>query len=173
LERYLYPSRGRLKALVVLFILWLMFTAASTPTRRSGAGMLGFLCLLGLILSASSLVPGATWLKLDSNGFTVRFWFRENTYRWIDIKEFKVMTYRWIGLIPVRRSVCFRFSDSYPRNALSRIAGAFASFDRNLPDNYGMKAKELAALLELCRREAVGADANRYQLQKPAAIEPK
>jgi hypothetical protein len=28
-----------------------------------------------------------------------------------------------------------------------RLAGAIASFDRNLPDNYGMKVPDLAKLL--------------------------
>ena len=75
--------------------------------------------------------------------------------------------------IPVRRSVGFKFSESYPkRNVVSRFVGAIASFDRNLPNNYGMKAKDLAALLESCRRQAVGVDANRYQVPWPA-IEPE
>jgi hypothetical protein len=51
------------------------------------------------------------------------------------------------------------------------MVGAIASFDRNLPDNYGMKAKDLLALLESRRRQAVIGDAYRYQA--PPAIEPE
>jgi hypothetical protein len=80
---------------------------------------------------------------------------------------------RYLGIIPVRRSVSFRFSESYgKRNIVLRIAGAIARFDRQLPDNYGMKAKELLVLLESCRRQAVGVDTNRYPVLAPA-IEPK
>jgi len=53
-----------------------------------------------------------------------------------------------------------------------RIAGAIASFDRNLPDNFGMKAKDLAVLLESYRHQALGADPNRYPIPWPA-IEPE
>jgi len=97
-------------------------------------------------------VPGAAWLKLDSQGFTVRAWFKENAYRWTDIKEFKLITYRYMGFIPIRRSVGFTFSRK--RNIIARIAG----FDRILPDNYGMKPKDLMALLELSRHQAASAD---------------
>ena len=89
------------------------------------------------------------------------------------IKEFTLITYRYMGIIPFRRSVGFKFSESYPkRNVLSRMAGAIASFDRNLPDNYGMKAQDLVVLLESCRRQAVGVDADRFEVPWPA-IEPE
>jgi hypothetical protein len=172
-ERCLYPSRRRVGLLVFGCFLLIILTATSARNRRSGGAMLSFLCVIGVIMSSVSLVPGAAWLKLDSQGFRVRYWFKDNTYRWTDIKEFKLITYRYMGFIPVRRSVGFTFSESYPkRNVVSRIAGAIASFDRNLPDNYGMKAKDLLVLLESCRRQTVGVDANRYQVPWPA-IEPE
>jgi hypothetical protein len=76
-----------------------------------------------------------------------------------------------MGVIPVSRSVGFKFSESYPRNVVSRFAGALVSFDRKLHDSYGMKPQELLALLEICRRQAAGLDANLYQPWP--AIEPE
>ena len=171
MEQCLYPRR-RLGLLFFVCFLWIVVTA--TSSRHSGGGMVSFICALIVIVSNGvSLVPGAAWLKLDSQGFTVRYWFRDNTYRWTDIKEFKLITYRYLGVIPVRRSVGFKFSESYPkRNVVSRIVGAMATFDRNLPDNYGMKARDLLVLLELSRRQAAAPDANRYQVPWPA-IEPE
>ena len=172
LERYLYPSRRRLWLLFFVCFLCIMLSATSSRTGRSGSGLFTLMCIFGVIMSAVSLVPGAAWLKLDSQGFTVRYWFKETTYRWIDVKEFKLITYRYLGIIPFKRSVGFKFSESYPkRNVVSRMVGAIASFDRNLPDNYGMKAQELLVLLESSRRQAVGDDANRYQPWP--AIEPE
>src|SRR5258708_9377005 len=169
----LSPSGGRVCLLFFGFFLFFMLTATSARPRRSGGAMLSFLCVVGVIMSSVSVVPGAAWLKLDSQGFTVRYWFKDNTYRWIDIKEFKLITHRWMGFIPVHRSVGFTFSESYPkRNVVSRIVGALASFDRNLPDNYGMKAQALLSLLESCRRQTVDVEANRYQIPWPA-IEPE
>jgi hypothetical protein len=168
-ERCLYPRR-RLGLLFFVGFLWIVVTA--TSSRHSGGAMLSVICALSIIVCNVSLVPGAAWLKLDSQGFTVRYWFQDNTYRWTDIKEFKLLTQRYM-FIPIRRSVVFKFSKTYPkRNIVARIAGAIASFDRNLPDNYGMKAQDLLVLLESCRRQAVAADPNRHQIPWPA-IEPE
>ena len=86
--------------------------------------MLSFICLMAILLTAASLIPGATSLKLSSHGFTVRTWFRDESFRWTDVKEFRLITYRYLGFIPIRRSVGFRFSETYKRNVLRRIAGA-------------------------------------------------
>jgi len=131
--------------------------------------MISFVLAIVVIMSAVSLVPGATWLKLDSQGFTVRKWFRQDTYRWADIKDFRLITYRYMGIIPFRRVVGFTFSRK--QNVAARIVGALARFDRLLPDNFGMKPRDLMALLELCRREAVAAGADPYA--PPPPIEPE
>ena len=167
MERFLYPRR-RLGLLFFVSLLWIVMTA--TSSRRTGGGIISFIFAIFVFMSAGSLLPGATWLKLDSQGFTVRYWFKDTIYRWIDVKEFKLITQRYM-FIPIRRSVGFTFSESYPRNPISRMFGAIAAFDRNLPDNYGMKAQELLVLLESSRRQAVGVDASRYQAWP--AIEPK
>jgi hypothetical protein len=163
-----------LPLLFFVCLLGIVVTATSPRLRHSGGAMLTFLLAFGVMASSVSLWPNAAWLKLDSQGFTVRYWFRDDTYRWTDIKEFKLLTTRYMGVIPVSRSVGFSFSKSYPRNIVSRFAGAIAQFDRKLNDSYGMKPKELLALLEICRRQAVGVgvDANLYQVPWPA-IEPE
>jgi len=168
-ERCLNPGRRSL-GLILGCILWIWVTASAA---RTGLWMLSFICAVGIIvLFGISLVPGAGWLKLDSQGFTVRHWFQDATYRWTDVKEFKLITHRYMGFIPIYRSVGFTFSDSYPkRNIVSRLVGAMASFDRNLPDNYGMKARDLALLLESYRRQAVSPEAGRSQIPW-APIEP-
>jgi len=172
-ERCLYPGRTwpRVRLLLAVCFLWMVMT--SMRPGRAGGPMIIFICAMGVAMCALTLAPGAASLKLDSQGFTVRYWFKEETYRWTDVKEFNLITLRYVGIIPVRRSVGFRFSESYgKRNIVLRIAGAIARFDRQLPDNYGMKAKELLVLLEGCRRQAVGVDANQYPVLAPA-IEPK
>src|SRR6185436_11386967 len=118
-------------------LLAIVVTASSARLRHSGGAMLTFLCAFGVVMSSVSLWPNAAWLKLDSQGFTVRYWFKDQTYRWTDIKEFKLITTRYM-LIPVNRAVGFSFSKSYPRNVVSRFAGAIVQFDRKLHDSYGM-----------------------------------
>lgn len=126
--------------------------------------MLSFLCFIAILMTAASFLPGAMSLKLSPQGFTVRNWFKDESFRWTDVKEFRLITYRYLGFIPVRRSVGFRFSETYKRNVLRKIAGAIVSFDRILPDNFGMKAQQLVALLESARLQAVNDPANAYAI---------
>jgi hypothetical protein len=168
-ERYLHPTR-RLGRLAFLFLLWIMLTFRSSHTLRTGGAMLSFICFLAILMTAASLIPGAMSLKLSAHGFTVRNWFKDESFRWTDVKEFRLITYRYLGFIPIRRSVGFRFSETYKRNVLRRIAGAIVSFDRILPDNFGMKAQQLAALLESTRRQAVADPANSYAISSDPIV---
>jgi hypothetical protein len=148
MEKVLYPGRGRL---------WLL-TVASLMFARVSTGWVSLIWILVAMAFGISLLPGASWLKLDPTGFTIRSWFREKTYRWTDIAVFKLITYRYMGFIPVSRSVGFSFSASYRKKGLAlKIASAIVRFDGSLPDNYGMKAQDLAAYLEACRQQAVPA----------------
>jgi len=171
LERVLYP-KPRMAALMFWSLLLMVLVAASVRNSRSNLGMMMFFCVIGIIFTVVSSRPNASALKLDSQGFTVRFWFKENTYRWIDVKAFKIITTRYMGVIPVSRSVGFSFSDNYKRNVVLKIAGKIAAFDRKLPDNYGMKAKELLVLLEAWRRQAVANAPSSYPISA-APIEPE
>ena len=171
MERVLYP-KPRMAALMFWSLLLMVLVAASVRNSRSNLEMMMFFCVIGIIFTVVSSRPNASALKLDSQGFTVRFWFKENTYRWIDVKAFKIITTRYMGVIPVSRSVGFSFSDNYKRNIVLKIAGKIAAFDRKLPDNYGMKAKELLVLLETCRRQAVAGAPSSYPISS-APIEPE
>ena len=117
-------------------------TFGSSHSLRTGGVMLSFICFMAILFTAASLIPGAMSLKLSPQGFTIRNWFRDETFRWTDVKEFRLITYRYMGFIPIRRQVGFKFSDTYKRNVLRKIAGALVSFDRILPDNFGMKAQQ-------------------------------
>ena len=97
-------------ALLFWSLLLTVLVAASMRNSRSNLGMMMFFCVIGIVFTLISSRPNASALKLDSHGFTVRFWFKENTYRWIDVKAFKIITTRYMGVIPLSRSVGFSFS---------------------------------------------------------------
>jgi hypothetical protein len=160
-ERLLQPTK-RLGRLGFLVLVWIVVTFGLSNNARTGGAMLSFICFIAILLTAASFIPGAMALKLSPQGLTIRNWFKEESFRWSDVKEFRLITYRYLGFIPVRRSVGFRFSDTYKRNVLRRIAGALVAFDRILPDNFGMKAKQLVALLETARLQAMADPANSY-----------
>ena len=64
-ERCLYPTR-RIGRLAFLFLLWIVLTFRSSHTWRTGGAMLSFICLMAILLTAASLIPGATSLQLSS-----------------------------------------------------------------------------------------------------------
>ena len=169
MEKTLYPTR-RFGRLAFLVLLWIVLTFRSSHTWRTGGAMLSFICLMAILLTAASLITGAMSLKLSSQGFTVRSWFRDESLRSTDVKEFRLITYRYLGFIPIRRSVGFRFSETYKRNVLRRIAGAIVAFDRILPDNFGMKAQQLVGLLEATRLQALADPANRYAISSDPIV---
>jgi hypothetical protein len=135
----------------------LSFYFLTKSFRTGSANPLPWLVFLFLAVERClGFIPGGAFLKLDREGFTVCYWFRETRYRWCDIAEFRVITYRYMGIIPIRRRVGFRYTESSGKRHLAlRIAGAIARFDRALPDTYGMKAKELALLLDRWRLGSV------------------
>jgi len=80
--------------------------------------------------------------------------FRDQQFQWNDIEGFKVITMRYMGIIPIWRRVGYDFAESYRKRSLpGKFVNALARYDRLLPDNYGMKAKDLSVLLESLRRQ--------------------
>ncbi len=100
--------------------------------------------------------PGMGRLKLDDHGFTFSFPLRgEKTMKWSDVGSFVVITKRAYGIVPVHRGVGWKYSESYRRSGAMKAVGWLAGFDGQFPSTYGLKAQELAALLETTRQQAL------------------
>ncbi|QOY90058.1 hypothetical protein [Paludibaculum fermentans] len=164
-ERILYPGRLRMLFLAVACSVVALIGLGA----RGGGWLLGLLAGIGAVISFTSLLPSAAWLKLDTQGFTYRIAFRTHQYNWADIQSFAVLTRRYLGIIPISRSVCFTFTAEHKKtkSLLLRMATVIARFDGQLPDNYGMKARDLAALMEIWRLQsasnAVAPDLARFR----------
>jgi hypothetical protein len=164
MEKIVYPgSNWRIAQSILCGMLSVYFLTKSFRTGSANP----LPCLVFLFVAVDrclGYIPGAAFLKLDQQGFTVCYWFRKTSYRWCDIADFRVISRRYMGVIPFRRFVGFRYTESSGKRHLAlRIAGAITRFDQALPDTYGMKAKELALLLDGWRLGSVSAD----QLQTP------
>ena len=106
---------------------------------------------IGVLVSLIQFVPGSSFLRLTSDGITVRIMWRTTSYRWSDIERFGVTSHRLIGL---------DFSASYPerdkfRTAL-KLCRLLSGFEGALPDNYGWNLAELAAYLNTLRARYAG-----------------
>lgn len=97
---------------------------------------------------AMRLLPGRAYLRLSPEGLTIAEPFLGTLRaRWSDVSEFRVVKTKQLGLT-VHRSVAFEWEDpDPPRQWWRRPLGK----TRSVPDNYGLAAEELAALLNRWR----------------------
>jgi hypothetical protein len=115
---------------------------------------------LGIPISLVQLFSSRTYLSLTPEGFTMGTLWGSRTNRWADVTSFvsEVITYRpW----PLRPLKMVRFDYSSPsstRPKLRAFARAVSGHDAVLPDTYGMRAEDLAELMNRWRsRYANGA----------------
>jgi hypothetical protein len=111
------------------------------PTGRFVAGFFAICASVSLI----QLLPGASYLKLDSLGFTACSLFRKNTVLWSHVQNF--------GCYVVSRGhtkmVGFNFKRGFaPQSILRKLAVGLSGFEGSLPDTYGKSAEDLVRVLE-------------------------
>ena len=107
----------------------------------------------GTMIGVTMLLPGASSLRLDGDGFEItKLFFLRQRYSWLDVSDFVV----W-GMFSNRMVV---FKAEKPRlGVYERISAAMAGGGRNgyLPDTYGMAADDLAQLVTGWRNSAMNA----------------
>ncbi len=160
-ERVLRP--GRLTWLLVLAIslafvaVGLLALLGPRPVEQEDAWAM-WLCVgfFGLVAGVALLqfLPQSSFLRLHADGFTVRTLYREANYRWEDVDTFGVMAIRH------NKMVGFNYAPHFDQaKRLRRAVAGLAGFEGALPDTYGMKAEELADLM------------NEYKYRHEAAAE--
>ena len=97
---------------------------------------------LGIIVAIVQLLPNASYLLLTEDGFESRSLYRSWFLRWNEVAYFSTVT------IGHNRMVSMGFSDLYGTAKTTRRFARFISgAEGALPDPYGMKADQLADLL--------------------------
>lgn len=98
---------------------------------------------LGMIVGLVMLVPGASSLHLTADGFEQRAVFSPSEMTpWRDIERFVVYQ------VGVSSRVGFMYADGYDRRRPGRaVARALSGVEGALADTYGMRAGELAELM--------------------------
>jgi hypothetical protein len=150
----LYPKRS---SAIWLLVACTAFVATGVWMGRSG-NSIGWICAaffgLGIPVAVIQLIPGSTFLHVDSNGITYSNLFRKTSLSWSIFQEFFVVTMRQSGL-KVHEMVGFNYVSTYDRSRAARaLATAISGCEGALPDTYGMKAEELAKLLNARLHEA-------------------
>jgi hypothetical protein len=151
-ERVLRP--GRVKSLLMLGVsltfvavgllglLWPRADGAAEEEERWAMWACVVFFGLGVIVCVLQFLPRSSFLRLGPEGFTIRALYRERTYRWEDVDTFGVTQ------VSFNKMVGFNFAPHFDRAArLRRVNKAIAFFEGALPDTYGMKAEDLADLM--------------------------
>ena len=143
----LYPKRS---SAVGLFFCCSAFVAVGLWLGFGGE-WLGFVCAgffgLGIPVAVVQLIPGSTFLEIDDVGITYASLFRKTSIPWSAIDDFCVVTMKRTG-VKVYEMVGFNFVPAYDRSTTGRsVSKVIAGCEGGLPDTYGMKAAELAAML--------------------------
>jgi hypothetical protein len=145
----LYPSR---KKWLLVFAGCAAFAVVGYLMIRSNEGK-GWLVLiffgLGALVALAVMLPGR-WLTLDGNGFEAKDLFRQRRGRWPDVSGFKAVR------IPPSGTEVVVYDDAAQRSGTLAAANAAITGRASwLPDTYGLKADDLALLMERWQRRAV------------------
>ena len=124
-----------------------------------GGNSTGFLIVLGFgicaIAFATMLIPGACYLRLDREGLTDRFLYRETFIKWSDIESIFVVEQKTLGFVVVQRYIGINFTPEYGKSNISRtFARTFGAAEALVRTN-GWKAAELAEVMNRCHRQLV------------------
>jgi hypothetical protein len=141
----LRPSK---KKLIWFLLVSLAFVAVGLQMISHGEFLGGWLGVLffgsGGVVFGIQLVPGASYLRISSEGFAVCTLFRRHPIvSWKEASAFRV------ALVPPRRTkmVLYDRASGAPQRAARRINQFLVGADEGLPDTYGMKPQDLADFL--------------------------
>ena len=146
---------------------WILVLLASLVLGAGGVLMIadgrdigwlvaGFFGLCAAV-ACVSMLPGASYLVLDEEGFTVGSLFRSARVVWPEVVEF----YPWVVMATGMRAVthvAFELSPDRRNQATARVLSRLVSggVEAGLPDTYGLRAEELAELMNRWREHYAG-----------------
>ena len=143
--RKLTPSKGKF---ILFFLGAMVFVIGGLLYARDDIkGWFGIIFFgVCAVVFALQIVPGANWLYLDNDGFTVRNLYRTHQYLWKDIRELGIVN------INLNKMVSFNFVSDFDRSKLGRrVSRSLSGFEGALSNTYGLKAEELIKLMEKYR----------------------
>jgi hypothetical protein len=138
--------RSSRKKAVLGLIGCVAFVAIALSMDHSLFGYLG-LALFGLggIVFMIHLLPNSSYLRLTRDGFTICSSFRCKTIRWRHVARFGV------GRIYTRKVV--GWDPAHEISKPGKVTKALSGFVSALPETYGLRAEELAELMNRLRDE--------------------
>lgn len=127
---------------VIFSILSIHFISGSIPVL--GYAFTGFF-IFSAIASLIPMFPNQSFLNLDVHGFTIRSMFKTAKIKWHEVESFESAKRN------MRDTVVYTFVNKGVENRNYMNLENLLGKKEVLPDNYGMKAGELAELMEYYR----------------------
>lgn len=161
-------ERGLRKGIVLLLVCVAFMTIGILMAREEE--MAGYFVAsifgLGTLVAAVNLHPRSSYLELGQEGFTVCSLFRRSFVPWHHVQAF----------VPIRMNanamVGWTYTPAFTGSTTARQASfALAGVEAALPDTYGMKAAELAVVLNRLLVDAasnLGQEAEEPVVHRPA-----
>ena len=108
------------------------------------------------LIAGAQLLPGASSLRLDEDGFEFTRFFRTSEFLWSDVDDFhswgSISGWRTLFFGFYSRPTIVVFKVKKPRLSISeKINSALAGGNGYLPDTYGMAAEDLSQLMNAWR----------------------
>lgn len=103
---------------------------------------------LGVLVFSIHLLPNSSYLILSHEGFEVRNLYRSYFTKWSEVKRFTV------GTSGKTKMVQFNYSSGHKKQSKGKLISRLLSgSEGGLPDTYGMKADQLARLMNEWKSE--------------------
>jgi hypothetical protein len=145
----LYPSKTKF---AVMLLGALAFVAVGVLALRSGVRAMWLpILFFGLcsLVFATTLLPQASFLRLEKEGFTFVSLFRRSTVKWRDVQAFHP------GKLISNSMVFFDYViPGAPHPTARKMSVDLCGHEAALPDTYGLSAEELAALMNAAKAYA-------------------
>lgn len=146
----LCPSRAKW-LLILLLSAFFVFGGYLGVSKGDPLGWLPLIFFgLGIVVAAVQLLPGASWLMLDGEGFEVKTLFRRHRSHWPDVSDFRA-----VSTPPsVTKRVAY-FDKRFRNSKLGKLNIALVGGNAMLADRYGLAASDLAQLMASWRALAL------------------
>ncbi|WP_242108750.1 hypothetical protein [Luteimonas aquatica] len=153
------PAPGKVLTLRPSKLRWVLMLAGTALLLALSARLLQTNFAIGLagtvffalctLVAALNLLPGASFLRLDAEGFEMRALFRSHRVAWREVAGFGV------ARIALNRVVGWHFAAGHAGHPhLRKLNAGLSGFEAALPDTYGRKAQALAELMNAWRDAA-------------------
>lgn len=137
-----YPKKGKILLLLFIFLLSTAFGIWMLTQEHRKAWYVITVFSFCSLMTIAALLPQSNYLRLSTEGFTVRSWFVNSFTPWTDVDRFAA---EYVGL---NKIVVFNYSHAHRKNKIAKfLAQHIKGFEAALPHNYGKKAEDLANLL--------------------------